>query len=74
MFWIRTYLLRGEVGWSWALEFSSFLGPVKYIEPIASAIWGQFGQMGLVSIVYNLPEQKYCARLFHRCSKYGYYD
>jgi hypothetical protein len=27
MFWMRAYPLRGEVGGSWALEFSSFLGP-----------------------------------------------
>jgi hypothetical protein len=30
MFWIRAYPLRGEVGGGWALEFSSFLGPVKW--------------------------------------------
>jgi hypothetical protein len=31
MFWMRAYPLRGEVGvgW-WALEFESFLGPVKW--------------------------------------------
>jgi hypothetical protein len=30
MFWMRAYTLRGEVGGSWALEFPSFLGPVKW--------------------------------------------
>ncbi len=30
MFWMRVYPLRGEVGEGWALEFSSFLGPVKW--------------------------------------------
>jgi hypothetical protein len=30
MFWIRAYKLRGEVGGGWALEFPSFLGPVKW--------------------------------------------
>jgi hypothetical protein len=30
MFWIGTYTLRGEVGGGWALEFPSFLGPVKW--------------------------------------------
>jgi hypothetical protein len=30
MFWMRTYPLRGEVGGGWPLEFSSFLGPVKW--------------------------------------------
>ncbi len=30
MFWIRAYSLRGEVRGGWALEFSSFLGPVKW--------------------------------------------
>ncbi len=30
MFWRRGYTLRGEVGKSWALEFPSFLGPVKW--------------------------------------------
>ncbi len=29
MFWMRAYPLRGEVGGGWALEFSSFLGPLK---------------------------------------------
>ncbi len=30
MFWMRAYPLRGQVGWGWALELESFLGPVKY--------------------------------------------
>jgi hypothetical protein len=30
MFWMRAYPLRGEVGGDWALEFESFLGPVKW--------------------------------------------
>jgi hypothetical protein len=30
MFWMRTYPLRGEVGGGWALEFPSFLDPVKW--------------------------------------------
>jgi hypothetical protein len=30
MFWMRAYPLCGEVGGGWALEFSSFLGPVKW--------------------------------------------
>ncbi len=30
MFWMRAYPLRGEVGRGWALEFESFLGPVKW--------------------------------------------
>jgi hypothetical protein len=30
MFWMRAYTLRGEVGGVWALEFASFLGPVKW--------------------------------------------
>jgi hypothetical protein len=30
MFWMRAYPLRGEVGGGWALEFKSFLGPVKW--------------------------------------------
>ncbi len=30
MFWMRAYTLRGEVGGGWALEFPSFLGPVKW--------------------------------------------
>ncbi len=30
MFWMRAYPLRGEMGGTWALEFSSFLGPVKW--------------------------------------------
>ncbi len=30
MFWRRAYTLRGEVGGGWALEFPSFLGPLKW--------------------------------------------
>jgi hypothetical protein len=30
MIWMRAYPLRGEVGGGWALEFESFLGPVKW--------------------------------------------
>ncbi len=30
MFWRRGYTLRGEVGGDWALDFPSFLGPVKW--------------------------------------------
>jgi hypothetical protein len=30
MFWMRAYPLRGQVGGGWALEFKSFLGPVKW--------------------------------------------
>jgi hypothetical protein len=30
MLWMRAYPLRGEVGGGWALEFSGFLGPVKW--------------------------------------------
>jgi hypothetical protein len=30
MFWMRAYPLRGEVGGGWAMEFESFLGPVKW--------------------------------------------
>jgi hypothetical protein len=34
IFWMRAYPLQGEVGGGWALEFKSFLGPVKYIQLI----------------------------------------
>jgi hypothetical protein len=30
MFWMRVCTLRGEVGGGWALEFPSFLSPVKW--------------------------------------------
>jgi hypothetical protein len=30
MSWLRAYPLRGEMGGGWALEFASFLGPVKW--------------------------------------------
>ncbi len=30
MFWMRAYPLLGQVGGVWALEFESFLGPVKW--------------------------------------------
>jgi hypothetical protein len=29
MVWMHAYPLQGEVGGGWALEFESFLGPVK---------------------------------------------
>jgi hypothetical protein len=30
MFWMRANPLLGQVGGGWALEFESFLGPVKW--------------------------------------------
>ncbi len=30
MFWMRAYLLRGQLGGGWALEIESFLGLVKW--------------------------------------------
>jgi hypothetical protein len=30
MFWMHAYTLCGEVGGGWALEFPTFLGPVKW--------------------------------------------
>jgi hypothetical protein len=30
IFLIRADTLRGQVGWGWALEMASFLGPVKW--------------------------------------------
>jgi hypothetical protein len=30
MFWMRAYPQCGEVGGGWALEFPSYLGPVKW--------------------------------------------
>ncbi len=30
MFWMRAYLLIGQVGGGWAMEFESFLGRVKW--------------------------------------------
>jgi hypothetical protein len=30
MLWMRAYPLLGQVGGGWALEFESFLGPVKW--------------------------------------------
>jgi hypothetical protein len=30
MYWMRAYPLRGQVGGVWALEFESFLSPVKW--------------------------------------------
>ncbi len=40
MFWKRAYPLLGEVGGGWALEFSSFLGPVKWHPAVR---WVPFG-------------------------------
>ncbi len=40
MFWMRVYLLLGQVGGCWALEFESFLGPVNGIEPIGECHFG----------------------------------
>jgi len=30
MFWMRAYPLQGQVGGDWALDFNSFLGPLKW--------------------------------------------
>ncbi len=35
MFWMRAYLLLGEVGGGWAQELSSFSGPKRHL-PIGS--------------------------------------
>jgi hypothetical protein len=40
MFWMCAYPLWGQVGGGWALEFSSFLGPVNGIEPIGKCHLG----------------------------------
>ncbi len=42
MFWMGAYALRGEVGGGWALEFPSFLGPVKW-DDLAGCVWGEAG-------------------------------
>ena len=54
MFWMRTYPLRGEVGGGWALEFSSFLGPVKWHRVDLSASRGKN---------YNLAVDSTCEHL-----------
>ncbi len=46
MFWMGAYTLRGEVGGGWALEFPSFLGPVKWEQPI--------GEFHLISLTGTL--------------------
>jgi hypothetical protein len=38
MFLMRAYPLRGEVGRGWALEFSSFLGPVKWHRALSTPL------------------------------------
>ncbi len=52
MFWMGAYTLRGEVGGGWALEFPSFLGPVKreradrrvpFGDDLAGCVWGEGG-------------------------------
>jgi hypothetical protein len=55
MFWMRAYLLRGEVGGGWALEFSSFLGPVKWHgETIGECHLGPKGQMTSIKLASYL--------------------
>jgi hypothetical protein len=44
MLLIRAYPLRGEVGGGWALEFSSFLGPVKWHRADRRVPFGAFGR------------------------------
>ncbi len=40
MFWNRAYLLQGQVGGGWALDFKSFLGPCENgIEPIGECTY-----------------------------------
>ncbi len=43
MFWRRGYTLRGEVVGGWALEFPSFLGPVKWQPQTVRCIKGRSG-------------------------------
>ncbi len=44
MFWRRGYTLRGEVGGGWALEFPSFLGPVKWHRADRRVPFGAFNR------------------------------
>jgi hypothetical protein len=43
MFWMRAYLLQEEVGRGWALEFSSFLGPVQWHRDDRRVPYGAIG-------------------------------
>jgi hypothetical protein len=62
LFWMRAYPLLGEVGGGWALEFESFLGPVKWhradrrvpfgAQKIRGVSWG-----GLGPILWGMEEQ-----------------
>ncbi len=52
MFWRRGYTLRGEVGGGWALEFPSFLGPVKWHRADRRV---PFGAVGFVLIYRPHP-------------------
>ncbi len=49
MFWRRGYTLRGELGGGWALEFPSFLGPVKWHRADRRVPFGGKGKRGWFS-------------------------
>jgi hypothetical protein len=46
MFWMRAYPSRGQVGGGWALEFPSFLGPVKWERSDRRVPFGNFEANG----------------------------
>jgi hypothetical protein len=72
MFWMRAYQLRGQVGGCWALEFESFLGPVKCHRadrrvPFGAQRTPPSVDSGPVGTVLNLSsEDQCCAVLWNR--------
>ena len=76
MFWRRGYTLRGDVGGGWALEFPSFLGPVKWHRadrrvPFQHSVSVSPGKFLILIILWNYNQEFIKAnegrpiRLFH---------
>jgi hypothetical protein len=62
IFWMRAYPLRGEVGGGWALEFSSFLGPVKWHRADRRV------PFQYIIIIINTGNKRYIALICFVCS------
>ncbi len=64
MFWMRAYPLGGEVGGGWALEFESFLGPVKWHRADRRVPFGAPKNSSEMSQgeIYNVCLEKICEK------------
>jgi hypothetical protein len=64
MFWMRAYPLEGKVGGGWALEFESFLGPVKWHRADRRVLFGAQKNSSEMSqgVIYYVCLEKICEK------------